>query len=554
MTSPFAPQLGTNYCPRDDEIIAIKDLLLEPTLRLGRLDGEIVKLQKEIDKLLEERNNLHTYVEAHKALLSPVRRVPPDIIQEIFLACLPSHRNCVMSAQEAPVLLGRICSFWRTISLSTPRIWSRLHVVEPTLPDNGSWTLGSPSHEEKLAQRAETTKVWLGRSGRCPLSISFRGRRDYGGSAGPSVDSLLQALIPFAARWQHIQFTLRQADLAPVFHLTETDLPMLSTVALVRLDSEFLPAPRLRLARDLRGMLHGARLSGFSVSHFIVNAAQLPLRWDQLTVLSIFSMISNSMKSGEALELISRCPRLRSCTLKLDDGLDATWIGTHEILENKCLQTLDLFCGPTSAPGPLLDHLSLPELRDFTLRRIFSPDGQKQVPDVSLARHCAVWMHLEHLHIESHLFLETSTSMIETFLSFPPTLMRLKIDVSTRYTNGWDPSDLPDDEVLAVLTPNHGRPAALCPVLQELIISNCSAISDTALLRFIDARMQLGPSPALKLVKIQFGRKVQLDIIPSVQPFIDTGLDVSLQYYPLGPQFSPWEGLVDDPYNLTHLP
>ncbi|KAF8213696.1 hypothetical protein K438DRAFT_1105548 [Mycena galopus ATCC 62051] len=30
------------------------------------------------------------------------------------------HRNCVSSASEAPILLGRICSSWRAISLSTP--------------------------------------------------------------------------------------------------------------------------------------------------------------------------------------------------------------------------------------------------------------------------------------------------------------------------------------------------------------------------------------------------------------------------------------------------
>ncbi|KAJ7022093.1 hypothetical protein C8F04DRAFT_245444 [Mycena alexandri] len=48
----------------------------------------------------------------------------------------PTHRNRVMSAVEAPVLLGRICRSWR--SLTTPRLWSRLHVVEP------SWRAGAP--------------------------------------------------------------------------------------------------------------------------------------------------------------------------------------------------------------------------------------------------------------------------------------------------------------------------------------------------------------------------------------------------------------------------
>ncbi|KAF8138039.1 hypothetical protein K438DRAFT_1537299, partial [Mycena galopus ATCC 62051] len=123
MASPFAPRLGTNYCPTDEEVLDIADLLVEPTLRLKGIDDEIAKLQTAIDKLAEERDSLGAYVEAHQALISPARRLPLDIVQEIFIACLPTHRNCVMSASEAPVLLGRICSSWRTISLSTPRLW-----------------------------------------------------------------------------------------------------------------------------------------------------------------------------------------------------------------------------------------------------------------------------------------------------------------------------------------------------------------------------------------------------------------------------------------------
>ncbi|KAJ7646476.1 hypothetical protein FB45DRAFT_712843, partial [Roridomyces roridus] len=49
-------------------------------------------------------------VDSHTALVSYPRRLPVDIVREIFVACLPAHRNAVMSAQEAPLLLSRICS------------------------------------------------------------------------------------------------------------------------------------------------------------------------------------------------------------------------------------------------------------------------------------------------------------------------------------------------------------------------------------------------------------------------------------------------------------
>ncbi|KAJ7677611.1 hypothetical protein B0H17DRAFT_944665, partial [Mycena rosella] len=121
--SPFASKLATNYWPEDVEILDIKALLVEPAQRLKCLDDEITDLQAALDSLREERGRIEAYVDAHKALISPARRLPFDIIQEIFLACIPAHRNCAMSSSEAPVLLGRICSSWRTISLSTPRLW-----------------------------------------------------------------------------------------------------------------------------------------------------------------------------------------------------------------------------------------------------------------------------------------------------------------------------------------------------------------------------------------------------------------------------------------------
>ncbi|KAJ7252115.1 hypothetical protein B0H12DRAFT_1018260, partial [Mycena haematopus] len=169
MSSPFASLLGTNHCPSDTELAQIQGHLVEPCLRLKQLDDEISVIRKALDKLTEERDALGVYVAAHRALLSPLRRLPLDIIEEIFMACLPTHRNCVMSAAEAPVILGRICSSWRTISLSTPRLWSRLHIVQPeSVPD-----LARGLHEAKVAQRLRVGNAWLKRSGNCPLSISL---------------------------------------------------------------------------------------------------------------------------------------------------------------------------------------------------------------------------------------------------------------------------------------------------------------------------------------------------------------------------------------------
>jgi hypothetical protein len=224
MSSPFASLLGTNYCPKDTEIVQIRDFLIDPLLRLKRLDDEIAVMQKALDTITEERDTLRAYVEAHKALISPFRQLPVDIIEAIFLACLPTHRNCVMSAREAPVILGRICRSWRIISQSFPPLWSSLHIVEPRRPYHARAGL----YEAKISQRQEVAITWLQRSGTCPLSISLV---DDNIDAIPG--SLVNLLIPFAPRWQEITLSVPSLTLKTLSCLTENDVPLLKDLAKV---------------------------------------------------------------------------------------------------------------------------------------------------------------------------------------------------------------------------------------------------------------------------------------------------------------------------------
>ncbi|KAJ7649165.1 hypothetical protein B0H17DRAFT_1022522, partial [Mycena rosella] len=269
MSSPFASKLGTNYCPRDDETAEIKTLLIEPTLRLQHLDGEITDLHKAIDKLTTQRAGLSAYVDAHKALISPARRLPLDIIQEIFVTCLPTDRNCAMSAVEAPILLGRICSAWRAISLLTPRLWAKLHIVEP-LPHSPS---AVAFFEKSLVQRIEAIKLWLGRSGQCPLSISINAT---GYDSPASLNQILQALLPFASCWEHLNFTIPFPALATVSHLTEADVPMLHSVTI----SEHTLG---QVDWSSLGFLRGPKVHSFRLSANAFRLAELPLRWESLT-------------------------------------------------------------------------------------------------------------------------------------------------------------------------------------------------------------------------------------------------------------------------------
>ncbi|KAJ6588665.1 hypothetical protein B0H19DRAFT_1226429 [Mycena capillaripes] len=541
MSSPFAARLGTNYCPKDEEILEIKTLLAEPSLRLKRLDEEIAELQKAIDKLAAERDELGAFVEGHKALMSPVRRLPLDVIQGIFIACLPTHRNCVMSASEVPVLLGHICSSWRAISFSTPRLWARLHVVEP--PWGGRFGSADELIDNKAAERLEVTKMWLGRSAQCPLSISlYVGPEHASHSVTPSTPEpfpggkYLQALVAFAPRWQHISLTMSASMLhVNTGHLTAGDVPLLESVTF-DVQPRYPPLPNVTWNHC--EMLRSPRISSFSISGNSFFPDKLPLHWDKLTDLAISGHVWETLMTSEGvLQILSGCLRLRSCKFVVNDGGITQILLQHPVVELSFLHTLELDFGNIISMVPqLLERLSLPELRTFTLH------GQADLENpFSLAPFFTFWTHLESLNIDSNTF--SKSTMLDSVRHLPASLRQFSIrDI----ISGVQPEFLSlDDDVLAVL-------ASGCPALETLLMNHCWTISDTALLHFISARMIEECPTKLKLY-ITFCRRMKLDILPSVQSFIERGLDISLTYIPMQPPpgpYSPWNGLADGPAQL----
>ncbi|KAJ7441737.1 hypothetical protein FB451DRAFT_1190924 [Mycena latifolia] len=527
---PFQLPLGTNYCPQDEEVEEIQALLTEPILRLKRLDDEIADLQKALDKLAEERAGLSAFVDAHKALISPVRRLPLDIIQEIFVACIPTHRNCAMSAMDAPVLLGRICSAWRAISLSTPRLWSRLHIVEPTCPFDSAL----PVFEDKLAQRLEVTKMWLGRSGQCPLSISLQSTFDRTGFTSATQNHLIQALVPFASRWEHITLTSLFSVLATIGHLTERDVPRLKSVSISEIHE---PSEDIVQWGSL-GFLRGQEISSFSIMGSSFNPVELPLRWDGLRELSIaerWTAGGPSMTSEMSLQVFSRCPQLRSCRLLIHDGPDTGSTVADSVLELSFLHTLDLQCVGTlsSTIRQLFGRLSFPQLRHCKLRGNANHDD-----NISYSPFLAAAPRIESLDINIELFSKSSLS--DFLRGLPPTIR--EIDVN-EFPIRWREvgSDIFDDDILASLTPSPDLPSSWCPGLQALEINYCCSFSDEALLRFIKSR-------SLNRVVIRFARDMVLDIRPELQSLLQSGLHVELTYPPPAVlQFSPWQGLADAP-------
>ncbi|KAK7031587.1 ABC protein [Favolaschia claudopus] len=95
-------------------------------------------------KFEEERASLIDHRQRNQAILSPLRRMPPELLGDIFswtFRPLAESWGRHESMADTPWVLSHVCRCWRDICLSTPSLWARILINYtpfsprvPTLP------------------------------------------------------------------------------------------------------------------------------------------------------------------------------------------------------------------------------------------------------------------------------------------------------------------------------------------------------------------------------------------------------------------------------------
>ncbi|KAJ7780737.1 hypothetical protein DFH07DRAFT_793215 [Mycena maculata] len=489
--SPFADRLETNYVPSDSELEQLRTLLEDPTDELARFDAQIVEMEAALAALIGKRASLKTKIDAHRALMSPIRRAPLDILQDIFFACLPTAHNALMDPGEAPMKLGRVCRHWRSVAYSTPILWSSLHIPSLSFPRSWDTSDVRPELEIKLEEIAHS---WLDRSAACPLSISLS-RAPYHTESSPLTPPTVGRITQYSARLRHLGLCVHISEMQPLLLLAADDLPCLESV--------HIQCP----AHDRFPLEFWNQLPIFQVStiravslHVRADALALPLRWAQLTDLNLACFyewgVSGQVTQGGldqngAQELLHRCPSLVRCRLR------AT---RHTFF----------IAGPTT---------TLPHLETLILADDFE--------HVAFMK-CLVLPKLRYLGIGgNHLGFSSApadTSTITVDIDCIPSqdileLLALIPSASCiRVLNLQDHGDgAPNDEFLAHISSE----------LTHLELGVCS-FSDSAILEFIQMRMIIG-NPLCRFAAT-FARAMHVDILQEIQSWVADGLEVDLQY------------------------
>ncbi|KAJ7627844.1 hypothetical protein DFH06DRAFT_728234 [Mycena polygramma] len=96
---------------------------------IGELESQIALLRGAKGPSRRRRAELRQAVKTYKAVVSPIRRVPPEILGEIFSYLVPSHFSEIDQLEpvvidHAPWSMTRVCRHWSAVALETPALWS----------------------------------------------------------------------------------------------------------------------------------------------------------------------------------------------------------------------------------------------------------------------------------------------------------------------------------------------------------------------------------------------------------------------------------------------
>ncbi|KAF9221794.1 hypothetical protein BS17DRAFT_679154, partial [Gyrodon lividus] len=125
--------LRSNFCPSDEQSLGIKSLIEKHESQLSSIKDEVERLKGYLAKMEScQAKSEELIVDLH-ATLAPIKRMPPEIMSEIFERCLVREDSRVLlpftrRQTEAPLLLGRVCSAWHRISRATPQLWRDIYV------------------------------------------------------------------------------------------------------------------------------------------------------------------------------------------------------------------------------------------------------------------------------------------------------------------------------------------------------------------------------------------------------------------------------------------
>nr|GAT54599.1 predicted protein [Mycena chlorophos] len=258
--------LRSNSPPTDQQRAESRPVLNRLQNESNAISDELRRLKVTVARLNAEarcwrmlQGRLDASMETYRSIVSPIRRMPDEILAEIFTQCVAQDRHPLSSDHSFSLLrIVRVCRRWRAVAFASPRLWRHInddcHIRHAGI--DAAYILPSSA----IIQRC---RLHLQHSGHhIPLSITcfFPFDADFlfdeleDEEAEQEVDDIsnfLDELFPTSARWQSLNLRYNPAELqgfADRAREHDAQFPLLETVAvIVRSEPHHWPEPPERL-------------------------------------------------------------------------------------------------------------------------------------------------------------------------------------------------------------------------------------------------------------------------------------------------------------------
>ncbi|KAF7312083.1 ABC protein [Mycena indigotica] len=134
----------SNDPPSDSEVSDFLDISADIAARIKAVDEEIHALRSRLKVFEQEQSLLYDRRMKAQRVLAPIRRLPPELLAEIFSMTMPPvyirSGYIPVGSNLSPWSLMHVCRHWRAVASSTPSLWEVIAMLydksenEPVYP------------------------------------------------------------------------------------------------------------------------------------------------------------------------------------------------------------------------------------------------------------------------------------------------------------------------------------------------------------------------------------------------------------------------------------
>ena len=537
---PLGRLTASNDPPEQTHLDAIQIALEEPRREYDALSAELLQLEATMKELQAKQQRLRAQMTPLCAISSPIRHLPDDILQEIFMFCLPSDHYPTLDPGHAPLLLTHVSRRWRFVASNTRRLWTEIHIPLPALliPSQSIPILYAADERYKIKTKfaiianafLTTVDSWVSRIGGCGLSFSVLQEDNQCIEEDSCLQALLHILLRQSQRWEHVDIAVPLRAVNCIVNIQPMDVPVLKSLSVCAtsrhpLSSHHAGFPNVFGVATPEPLPAWSRSRVFeapslnSVSLFRIDEPLLAMSvdWSKLTSLVVEKQGSlpnfGYLQDGLAIDvpvlavILRQCGLLRYARFALTPGApeppsdhDALTAPIH--LPN--LVSLSFF-EDRACSASLFRILEAPQLTKLEFHTLRKPNPAivQGSPSFSLLpflrRHRSK---LEELTLDTQFILPMERAMIWEAVG---SLRSLRLSPSTfpcvRYP-GDEQNLLPFtncdlQQLLSPLSSPRANPApsragVVLPKLENFECNTLSTLTDRGVLEFLEARRIFG--------------------------------------------------------------